>query len=277
MDDETYLLCCTPPEAHLTSADDLARLLDFLAQNGFFLYAEAEDRPVFLATLHYARPEVLAGDTEEQQAKRELAAPYIQQITRPGITDQVRQEVLAFTSSETATLKVKAEGTAYAGALQHFAFSLSIMPEDHYLTLQYSTTFFARKTAAEESVRAYEQWLAVCTACYLFSQAIYAYEWNSNGSIPTTDEEDLEQRQPSMLYEVNFFGPEMVANLGGLAYVQQTPAQIVRPLENGGVMVLPEISWYPGSGSQTYSWAKSAKHLHVAKPDFIQDDDDNEE
>lgn len=277
MDDEIYLLCSTPPEAKLNDAEELTRLLDFLVQNGFFLYAGAEDQPVFLAMLHYARPEALAGDTEEQQAKRRLAAPYIQQITRPGITDQLRQEALAFTSSSATALEIRAQGTSHAGDLQHFAFTLSITPEDHYVTLQYSTASFARKATVEESVRAYEQWLAVCIACYLFSRAIYAYEWNSNGSIATTDEEDLEQRKPSMLYEVNFFGPEMVANLGGLAYVQQTPAQIVRPLENGGAMVLPKVAWYPASSPSTYSWAKAAKHLHVIKPDFIQDDDDNEE
>jgi hypothetical protein len=252
----------------------LGDLLDRLVQSGFFLYSSAEDQPVFLSTLHYARPAVLAGDTPEQVAKRQLAAPYLQQITTPGITSQLRQEVLTLGSPSVSTLTVNALGTAHAGALQQFAFTLSVAPAQAYLTLRYSSDFFARKPTLEESVQAYEQWLSLLVACYTFSHALYAYAWNENGIIPPTEPEYLEQRLPYTLYEINLFGPEMVENMGGLEFILQAPAQITRKLEDGGALLLPEISWYPDAFA--YSWAKVARYLHVVKPEFLEDDDDNE-
>jgi hypothetical protein len=259
---------------NLTDPDALVRLLDLLVQSGFFLYADAEDSSVFAAIMHDARLDALAGETDEQIANRQFAAPYIQQITRPGITDQLRQEILAFGSSSPSTLKVNALGTSYVGALHQFSFALAIMPDQNYLTLRYASLFFSRKLVLEESVRAYEQWLTILVACYTFSQAIYAYAWVANSVIPTTDQEYLEQRKPYTLYDINLYGPEMVTNLGGLAYVLQTPAQVVRALEDGGALVLPKVPWYPDSSD--YSWAKVARYLHVVKPEFAEDDDDDE-
>lgn len=275
MQDSTTLLYHVRRPEMLANPEQVERLLHELAQRGYLLVAREEERAAWLAWMFHLNPDWLErGSAADRAEKQALAAPYQERIFTPGVTEQLQREADQFKEHQRDKLHIYAKAVAPGGALLQHEFDLAL-PERNYIALNYSNDFFTIKRDELACVEAFDHWLEVIESLYGLFRPLYAYAWNHNGIIPLTDEEDIELRKPYTLYEINLFGPEMVENLGGREHVLQTPAQFVRPLSDGGVLIIPELPWYPGS--LPYTWSKVAKYLGVVCPDFAADDEEEDE
>jgi hypothetical protein len=253
----------------------IARLLGELGQHGYLLVASEERLAVWMAWMFYRDPDWRREDVAARAVLQAQAAPYQERIFTTGATELLRRQVEQFGKGQSNSLAVSATSVARSGPLQGLEFDLDLAPGDGYLALNYTNDFWTIKRRVQDSVAAFDHFLAIVEMLYGLVHPIYAYAWNHSGSIPVTDCASLERRTPSTLYEINLLGPEMVENLGGREHLLKTPAQIVRALSDGGVLIIPEAPWYPGS--LPYSWSRAARYLGVICPDFAAGDADDAE
>lgn len=258
----------------LAEPAQLERLVQELVQRGYLLVARQEERAAWLAWMLYQDPDWPGrGSAADRAEKQALAAPYRERIFTPGVTEQLRRELDLFETHQQGDLHVYAKAVARSGALFQHEFDLRA-PVGRAVAVHYSHDFFTIKRNERARVEAFDHWLGIVEALYALLRPLYAYSWNHNNEIPLTDDTYLEQCRPYTLYTLNLFGPEMVEQLGGRTHVLKTPAQFVRPLADGGVLVIPELHWYPGS--LPYTWTKVARHLGVLCPECAVDDDDDD-
>ncbi len=273
-DQESLLYYLSGPEA-LSDPQQLENLVQKLSQHGYLLFAETETRPVSLAWMLQLDPPWPHWSAAERAANQTLAAPYTELIFTPGVTRQLRQEIDALKLRQRDNLHIYAYAVARTGSLKGHTFDLVLAPGASRFALNYTNDFWTTQRNERMRVEAFDHFLTLVKGLYDVFHPIYAYAWNQNGSIPVTDEVYLAQRKPYILYEINLLGPEMVAHLGGEDHLLRTPAQFVSSFSDGGVFIIPEAPWYPGS--LPYTWSKVARYLGVVCPDFAAGDEEDEE
>jgi hypothetical protein len=253
----------------------IAQLLQELVQRGYLLMAEAEASIVSLAWMLQLDPPWPHWTETDRANNQVLAAPYLERILTPGVTEQLHQGVDQFQRGQQESLRMFAHAVSRTGSLHGHTFDLMLALKESCLVLNYTNDFWTTRKNEQARVEAFDHFLEIVKLLYALSHPIYAYAWNHNGSIPLTGARYLEQRQPHRLYEINLFGPEMVERLRGNEYVLRTPAQFVHSFSDGGVLIIPEAPWYPGS--LPYTWSKVARYLGVVCPDFALDEDEEED
>lgn len=275
MKDQESLFFITSGPATLANPERIEQLLVELQQHGYLLAAKEERLAVWMAWRFYEDPDWRREDAADRAEKQALVATYRERIFMSGLTEQLREQVEQFKVNQQLHLYIYATTVTRGSPLHGLEFDLDISPDGGYLALNYSNDFWVAKRIERDRVEAFDHFLEIVEALYELFHPIYAYAWNHNGIIPVTINTCLEQRKPSTLYEINLFGPEMVENLGGREYLLKTPAQFVRARSDGGVLIIPEAPWYPGS--LPYGWSKVAKYLGVVCPDFAAGDNDDVE
>ncbi len=111
----------------------------------------------------------------------------------------------------------------------------------------------------------YENFLQAIRLVYEVYHSLYAFQISMLGeSRPATTYEEAQAKQIRWLYDVNLFSPELVEKLGR-ERIESVSAQKVISLDDGGVMLLPRIYFYPGFTK--YSFKKVATHLNLSYPE----------
>jgi hypothetical protein len=269
-DNESLLYNVSGSEA-LTDPERVEQLVKELMKRGYFLFTRQEDSLVFAAWLLQLDPPWPHWSAEQRAQNQEQAAPYLERIFTPGVSEQLHQQIERFKEGQQETLYIGARSIERVGPLHNHQFDLHLAPVRKYLALNYTNDFWVIKRNDQDSAAAFDHFLGIVEVLYDLYRPFYAYAWNHNNAIPVTESDYLEQRKPYTLYDINLFGPEMVDNLGGREFVLKAPAQVVRELSDGGVLMIPKAPWYPGSLG--HSWSKVAKYLGVVCPDFAVGDD----
>lgn len=271
---------------HLHTLEDLdngaalQKLLEELVSQEFCLVSSTEQLRAYVMWATYMRPDWphwqnLPPEKAEELERDRANAPEVMRQFAAGLSTQLQTEIEQFAHAQGGKqVQFYAYSVARSGPMHRFEFSMEIGPGKAIMT-HYDDSFFYHNTNHLEAIEAFGRWLDVTQLVYNLWHPIYAYVWDMEGYALPTDPDIVETFQPEMLYEVNLFGPEMVANLGGREYVLKTPAQIVRPLDDGGIFIAPHIGFYPESIH--YSYRKAANYLGLACPEYVPEEEDEEE
>jgi hypothetical protein len=232
-----------------------------VANLGYHLVTSDEQSTTFKAWWAQLHPEQAA---KIQQEKGNTALD-TSSIFTAGLSTQMQIEAEQFSTHQRGSLTIHAYSVALTGPMKGFEFTMRLKPQEEVASTTFDEGFFL-KTDRQAAVASFEQWLGITQLIYDFLHPIYAYAFNHNGIIPPTSLEEVEAFKPHWLYEINLFGPEMVETLGGREFVLAAPAQIVRSLEDGGVLIIPEMNMYPEV--LQYDWETVADYLGLEAPDL---------
>ncbi|MDQ2905565.1 MAG: hypothetical protein M3Y81_18730 [Chloroflexota bacterium] len=254
----------------LSHAQTLQRLIHEIVNVGYVLIAESENSAAFTAWWGILNPDWhgwrnLSTEKARDLAQEQASAPELARSMTAGVSPQLQVEIERFCTHGLDKLAVNAYAIHRDGPMRGFEFTLGWQPQGPSLDATFDEQFF-HKVDHQEAIEAFEHWLGITKVIYNLWHPIYAYTFNHNGIIPPTPREEIDAFKPEWLYEINLFGPEMVQKLGGRAYVLATPAQIVRPLDDGGVLLIPEMNLYPGG--LEFTWETAAEYLGLTCPDF---------
>ncbi len=251
------------------SAGHVQRLLEAIAGQGYALLTEEESREAFLAWWGRLFPtwhgwQNLPPDEAARLAERRArAARYTERVFTPGISEALQAALQDFTARQLQSLALHAFGTEEEGPLRAFEFTLDLGGLAPSATWEGS---FFRKQDQQASIEAFEHWLGLLQLLYHSLHPYYAYAWNRDGSIPPSEPDEVLEAGPRWLYEINLFGPQLVETLGGREHLLRAPAQIRRPLDDGGVLLIPTMSFYPHV--QLYDWEEVAEYLGLQSADL---------
>ncbi|HEU5379730.1 MAG TPA: hypothetical protein VFV38_30265 [Ktedonobacteraceae bacterium] len=141
-----------------------------------------------------------------------------------------------------------------------FEWSLGLDEEEGAIYIGYLRHHF---TLLQDEWEAYNHWLEILQPIYNTWHPIYGYTIDTKGGEKETSREDILAHKISYLYEINLFGPEIVEKLGR-ERVESAPAQIVTPLDDGGIMLIPCENLLPDFFQ--YNYAQIAEYLGLADP-----------
>lgn len=144
--------------------------------------------------------------------------------------------------------------------LNGFEWSLGFDVDQGIIYLAYSRHHF---TVGQDEWQAYAHWLAVIQDVYGIVHPIYGYALDPRGGERDTPRDAMLAHAIPYLYEINLFGPEIVAAIGR-TLVESAPAQILTPLDDGGILLVPCENLLPEF--PRYDYQHVAAHLGLASP-----------
>lgn len=127
------------------------------------------------------------------------------------------------------------------------------------LIMRLETIAFA--TSENEGIHVFEQWLTFFQQTYAVWQPIYAHSLVPASKWPEPTEADLKSGHVPYLYEINFFGPDLVEGLGK-ERLQSVPAWRVQALANGGMALVPECIY---ARRDPHLWEAALHHLAMKR------------
>ena len=236
------MLFCLRDNGEVYDFERMQRLLQALAAKGYYISAVAEDEKVWPLW------------NEWTAASAEAPSPM-----QAGVSPQAWSEVKQFCTEKQESLQLL--GYSVANQLygkngkklfSGFGWSLGFDEDEGVVYIAYLRHHFTFLLDEGE----YTYWLGIIQSVYNIWHPIYGY--TTDGEERTAPREEIVARKISYLYDINLFGPEIVEALGR-ERVESTPAQIVTPLDDGGVMLVPCENLLPGFTQ--YSYAQVAQHL----------------
>lgn len=271
------LRCYVRETEMLYDFEVLQALFTALTEQGYYLVAEEEFEPSFRVwwSTMSARPPHL--DTLPAERQRLLL-----HLRQSGLSGQLRCELALYHTLREPHLVCR----AYHG--EHlFSFDIDFMPggptgtplvllsiEPEYLTAAHG----------EERARMHALWIAALKALYQYLHPVYGWVHDMDFDRPgfawamDIDPEHVEERTAldavlrndaaaghlRFLSLANMLGPELVAHYSR-ERILTTPAWYLEPLEDGGVLLLPE----PFSWDYVPVWNEVEQHLAIAPSESI--------
>lgn len=230
----------------------IQRFLEGLAAKGYYLAAEIDWKDVF-----HVWWQTLYGSREDAPPPVEVAShPDPGQIFTPGLSSALQNRGDSYVHEQQDELSVHAYSTKQSGLLKAFEFTLKLEPNSGDIYISVEDRHFTLEDR-QRGLRTYEHWLEILIYIYYSWHPVYAYSFNWSGEKEDTTREQALALDIHTLYEVNIFGPDIVAKLGR-ERVLSTPAWRVDPIDDGGVMVVPEAYSQP---STQYGIERAAQHL----------------
>lgn len=188
-------------------------------------------------------------------------------LTAPAISPRVQQALRETQGTTYAPWHLQAYSLNPAEPFGGFSFEIGsgrIDEEDESHGSIYLNYLYRHFDESTNQSGMYEQFLQALQAFYDAYHPIYGYQLDPRDDRDLTTLEDVEVLNIHTLYEINFFGPEVVEKLGR-ERIESAPAERIASLNDGGIMLLPEV--YFSSQASLYSPRKVAEHLMLSVPD----------
>ncbi len=234
----------------------LQRFLREVAALGFYLVTRQEHHVAWIGwrSLQTGLPPrpVWRSSQPELEQSAEDASITAETLSTPGISNLLRDELLEFASNRSDILYVSGLST---DKTRDFFFHIRFSPEESSITNTPIHIAFLQKQ--EDSLQVFEHWLKLFQVMYDLWNPAFAYTFPSRVGWPETTREDALAFQPPCVYEINFWSPEIVNRLGR-ERVLSTPAWKVQPLEDGGVLLVPDFYFGPAEPAR---WKAVTEHL----------------
>lgn len=125
------------------------------------------------------------------------------------------------------------------------------------IMLTLTTIGFAARTG--DALVVFERWQELFKAMWRVWQPLYAHSFAPHSDWPEPEDADVQAAHLPYLYEINFFGSQLVAH-SGKERLLQTPAWRVHALDNDSILLIPEFIFVP-RGAETKQGELAAQHL----------------
>lgn len=180
-------------------------------------------------------------------------------LSAPGISPIVQEDIQESQMRAHVEWILKVYSPEHSKPFGGFTFQLQNGAGDGVLLVDFVARNFG---LTANGVMMYENFLQAIRLIYEVYHPYYAFQISLLGeSRPITTYEEAQAQQIRWLYDINLFGAELVEKFGR-GRVESVPAQKVIPLDDGGVMILPRIYFYPDSSQ--YSFKQVAAHLGLS-------------
>jgi hypothetical protein len=176
---------------------------------------------------------------------------------QPGSSDAMDACLEAFIARDLDSLTMIAYSTEREGPIGGFDFRFHFEPTSCHIVITLNHIAFMQR---EETCQlAFVRWLNLFLAVYEVWQPAYGYCYPVYIAWPEPTQQDIDLHRVPCLYEINFLGPAIVAQLGR-ERVFSTPAWKVQPLSDGGALIVPEFYFEQPDPSV---WERVALHLDL--------------
>jgi hypothetical protein len=178
-----------------------------------------------------------------------------------GVSPLSQEQAEHFYTEKRQMCFLRAFSASPDGPMKGFTFDLRLDAEEGAVYISFDEDRFDRST---EEVVMYDRWLEMVRMIYTIWHPIYGYQLDHMGVMPYTPKEDIRAFNITRLYDLNLFGPELVQQLGR-ERIESAPAQKILPLDDGGIILLPKIYFYPPPNRDVYyDPEKVAAHLSLS-------------
>jgi hypothetical protein len=246
--------------ADLINGDLLYAFFRTLARQGHYVTGSDWD------SVYGVRYKVLYNPTRalsEQESKIDTESIFV-----PAVSSTLDTDVQHFIQDGTEELSIYLHSTARDSDLKDFDCTISIMPKEGIIKLVYDDYL---------EYPPFGHVLDVLQTTYNFWHPFYGYQ-ETFGNPPLTSRSDALAGNIHYLYHINIFGPELVQKIGRDRLLQ-APAWRKQPLEDGGIMLVPSISFVEGelppNANPPGGTKATAEYLNLI--DYIPDEDDEDE
>lgn len=189
--------------------------------------------------------------------KRKAPGPFAAAL-KPGISESVRQQISLYATEHQEQLTVAARSIAHSPLVRGFEFTVTIVPTEGYLLLSIEQERFFRSTL--NGLAKYRYWIKILEKTYASWYPLYAHEFTHQGPPSINPSwEDVSALKIPALYDLNIYGAELVQQMGKERLLD-TPAWVVRELENQGCLLIPTDP-HNFSPQSPYTFDGVAKHL----------------
>jgi hypothetical protein len=230
----------------------IQRVLQTLATKGFYVFANAESEKIWPLWCERTRSEEVTEVQESLQA---------------GVSSLALSEAKQFCA--TKALFCALQGVAIAPEVYSkngkrllcgFEWGLGFDREQGVVYISYLRHYF---TAGRDEWEAYHFFLEMTRLIYTIWHPMYGYTLDMRGGEAETPRDEILAYKISYLYEINLYGPQIVEMIGR-ERVESAPAQIVTPLDDGGILLVPCENLLPDF--YRYSYSAAARHLGLVPP-----------
>lgn len=190
-------------------------------------------------------------------------------LTAPGISSAMQQEVQNAQRATSYVWDLKAYSLDHSEPFGGVTFQMGNERMDETdeaygaLDMDYLIRLFDESDRGAEM---YEHFLEALQLIYQVYHPIYAYQFDPRDGRAVTTREETLTSQIHTLYDINFFGPDLVEKIRR-ERLESAPAERVVPLDDGGIMLLPYVFLSPNSHVYNIKSIKQvADHLGLLPP-----------
>jgi len=235
--------------------------------------------PEFIDVFHYprekdsfSRPEILqhflqelaaqgyylARDEQEEMSK-DPGPSDPARLFVPGVSQALWQEVERFRQGEINELSIVIYSAVREGEVRGVEYRVTLYPKAELIRAVMDDIY--------PDSQPYRRFLDLLELLYNTWHPIFGYR--DDGVRPGTDLEDARTGNIVWLYDINVWGPELVEHMGR-ERVLRSPAWRLTTLQDGGVLIVPQLYYSDGqAGEYTCTGDDAARHLglHWEPPD----------
>ncbi len=157
------------------------------------------------------------------------------EMRSPHISALARDEIQRFISGKADNLSLSMLSLATTSPMAGFRFTLELNAADGTLQALADEGDFRLNGQADHD--RYDQWVTLLRTIYSQWHPIFAFAVDEAHDFMTTREQAL-QFGPACLYDINFYGPEIVDRLGRERF-QNLNAWKITDLDDGGILLIP--------------------------------------
>lgn len=176
-----------------------------------------------------------------------------------GISAVLHSEMTTFVEEKGRKFWVSAFSIVRSGPLSGFKFDISFDATTSLMAITLTTNAFIANPI--ESYQVFLHWLDLFQVMYRIWHPIYGHSFSAEADWPEPTSEELRTCCASNLYEINFLSPDFVEQLGR-EQVLSTPGWKVQSLDDGGVLIVPELIF---ADQNPELWKELVQHLGMVK------------
>lgn len=235
--------------------EHLQRCLQEIAALGYHIVTLSEYEEVYRQGRDTAWSTSSHNADQEQSKQTTHPAGYLPQ----GISLLAQGEAMKFANDMSHHLWLSAFPLARYDPIKSFFCGLVFPAQANTCSIMItlSSISFAAKTS--DALAVFESWLNLFRLMWRIWQPLYAHSYAPHTGWPEPDASEIQAAHLSSLYEVNFFGQELVQHLGQ-KHLSQTPSWRVQPLDQQDALLIPEFIFVP-RGQANGQGELAAQHL----------------
>lgn len=188
--------------------------------------------------------------------------PLPPELQTPAISPAANAAIQQFDAGQNEKLSLMFLSLATTPPFVGLYFTLDLQAADGILQATTDERCFVRDGQPDEAQ--YANWLALLQRIYVLWHPLLAFTINDEGDFLTTRDQAL-HFTPAYLYDVNFFGPEIVEAIGRDRFAD-LPAWRNESLDDGGILLVP-APYFAVDGPPVYD--AIAERLGLGKQDFV--------